>query len=312
MQTKKILRGRGLALAALAACASSATAYAATEPAPGDPNARTASVTIAGAEKVKTVSYGREVRISGAVDPHTSGATVALEHRPRGGRFEQVARTRTSAGGAYRFTPVPRSSGFYRAVTQGAAASAARRVTVVGKLKTRSTRHVLDGRRFRARGTLMPRARGRTVHLQLRTRGGWRSVDRTRTGRGGRFEASWRPSSAGRYRLRVRAGGDLLSAATAKRLARLNAYRPGHASYYGPGLYGNALACGGTLTTSTLGVAHKSLPCGTRVTFRYRGRSVRVRVIDRGPFIAGREWDLTSATRERLGFGSTGTVWSTR
>jgi len=312
MQTKKTLRGRGLALAALAACASSATAYAATEPVAGDPDARTTSVTIAGAAKTSTVDYGRKVRISGTVEPRTSGAPVALEHRPRGGRFQQVARTRTVVGGFYRFTPVARSSGFYRAVTQEAAASAARRVTVAGKLKARATRHVLYGRPFRARGTLLPRSRGRTVALQLRTRAGWRTVDRSRTRRGGRFNTSWRPSSAGRYRLRIRADGDLLSAATAKRLGPLNAYRPGHASYYGPGLYGNQLACGGTLTPSTLGVAHKSLPCGTRVTFRYRGRAVRVPVVDRGPFVAGREWDLTSATRERLGFGSTGTVWSTR
>ena len=59
-------------------------------------------------------------------------------------------------------------------------------------------------------------------------------------------------------------------------------------------------------------MAHKRLPCGTRVTFRYRGRSVTVRVIDRGPYVGGREWDLTAATKARLGFGSTGTVWSTK
>ena len=51
-------------------------------------------------------------------------------------------------------------------------------------------------------------------------------------------------------------------------------YRPAMASYYGPGLYGSALACGGRLSPSKLGVANKTLPCGTRVTLRYRGRSV--------------------------------------
>jgi hypothetical protein len=49
-----------------------------------------------------------------------------------------------------------------------------------------------------------------------------------------------------------------------------------------PGLYGGHLACGGRLSPGTLGVAHKSLPCGTRVTLRHRGRTVRVRVVDRG------------------------------
>jgi rare lipoprotein A len=35
-------------------------------------------------------------------------------------------------------------------------------------------------------------------------------------------------------------------------------------------------------------------------------------VIDRGPYVGAREWDLTAATKRRLRFGSTGTVWATR
>ncbi|HZA88842.1 MAG TPA: septal ring lytic transglycosylase RlpA family protein [Solirubrobacterales bacterium] len=72
------------------------------------------------------------------------------------------------------------------------------------------------------------------------------------------------------------------------------------------------MACGGTLTPSTVGVAHRSMPCGTRLTLRHAGRSVRVEVIDRGPFVGGREFDLTGATKNRLNFGSTGTVLSSR
>ncbi len=96
------------------------------------------------------------------------------------------------------------------------------------------------------------------------------------------------------------------------RTRQVNAYRSAHASYYGPGLYGNSTACGRTLTPSTVGVANKSLPCGTKVTFRYRGRTVNARVIDRGPFAGNREWDLTAALKAKLGFGSTGVVLSTR
>ena len=81
-----------------------------------------------------------------------------------------------------------------------------------------------------------------------------------------------------------------------------------HASYYGPGLYGNGTACGQTLTASTQGVAHKTLPCGTRIRFLYRGRKTTVRVIDRGPFVAGRDFDLTIATRNRLRFPDLGIV----
>jgi hypothetical protein len=67
-------------------------------------------------------------------------------------------------------------------------------------------------------------------------------------------------------------------------------------SWYGPGLYGNGGACGmipGGLQKDTVGVAHRTLPCGTRVTFRYKGNTVTTTVIDRGPYVDGRTWDMT-------------------
>ena len=92
----------------------------------------------------------------------------------------------------------------------------------------------------------------------------------------------------------------------------MTVYRPAAASYYGPGLYGGALACGGTLQPGTLGVAHKWLPCGTKVRLRYRGRSITVPVIDRGPYVGGRDFDLTEATKDRLHFPDLGVVLSSR
>jgi rare lipoprotein A len=74
------------------------------------------------------------------------------------------------------------------------------------------------------------------------------------------------------------------------------------ATWYGPGLYGNTTACGQVLRPGTVGVAHRSLPCGTRVRFVYGGRALVTRVIDRGPFSAGHDWDLTNGAREALGF----------
>ena len=67
-------------------------------------------------------------------------------------------------------------------------------------------------------------------------------------------------------------------------------------SWYGPGFYGNGGACGmmpGGMTKETVGVAHRTLPCGTRVTFRYDGHTVTTQVIDRGPYVKGRIWDMT-------------------
>jgi len=69
--------------------------------------------------------------------------------------------------------------------------------------------------------------------------------------------------------------------------------------------FGLPIACpvnNGVLHRDDLGVANKTLPCGTMVTFRYRGKGIRVPVIDRGPYIEGREWDLTGATAVALNF----------
>jgi hypothetical protein len=82
------------------------------------------------------------------------------------------------------------------------------------------------------------------------------------------------------------------------------------ASWYGPGFYGERTACGVRLTRRTVGVAHRGLPCGTRVTIAYRGRYLRTRVIDRGPYAKGLKWDLTNGARKLLGLKVTTTVRS--
>jgi hypothetical protein len=72
--------------------------------------------------------------------------------------------------------------------------------------------------------------------------------------------------------------------------------------------YGHTVACRGVLRVPELGVANKTLPCGTEVTFRYGNRAVRVPVIDRGPYVPGREWDLSGAAAEALHFPGLGPV----
>ena len=304
MKTRLNARGGRLRVAVLVAgLMTTGTAYAAAAPAAEEP-----SVTMSGAGVVKKVRYGARLTLSGRA---SAGTQVRLEHAPAGRGWRPVA-TSTATGGSYSFSVRARRSGAYRAVA-GSTASAPHRVRVVARISGRASRHVNLGRSVRVRGALKPGLGGRTVRLQLRSRGRWKTVDRARTGRGGRFRASWRASRAGGYRLRVKFSGDRHNVAVSRTLrGRVYVYRPGAASWYGPGFYGGRTACGQTLTASIKGVAHKSLPCGTRVRFRYRGRTTVARVIDRGPYAAGREWDLAPATKRALGFGSTGTVWSTR
>lgn len=163
-------------------------------------------------------------------------------------------------------------------------------------------RHARAGRTVTLRGHVTPASKRRVV---IRVGGAKLGA---RTNEHGGFAVRWRAPRAGVFTARAR----VADAPVRSDRVRINAYRPAAASYYGPGLYGNGLACGGTLTPSKIGVANKSLPCGTRLTLRYGKRMVRVQVIDRGPFSGDREFDLTAATRAKLGFPSTGTVLTTR
>ncbi len=172
------------------------------------------------------------------------------------------------------------------------------------------SRHVLlRGEKLVVRGRVSP-AGARPVKLVVRGRDG--DVVATRAGADGRFRASWSPEVSGSYAVRAYGAHDAGSRGAVSPARRLTAYRQAGASYYGPGLYGNGVACGGTLMPGTLGVANKTLPCGTKVKLRYRGRTVTVPVIDRGPYVAGRDFDLTEATRERLRFPGVGTVLASR
>jgi rare lipoprotein A len=146
-----------------------------------------------------------------------------------------------------------------------------------------------------------------TASLQIQRHGRWVTLDRDRANRAGRFVLRKRLRGARSTRARVR-----LNSGETRSLGRLNVYRSALASWYGPGLFGNKLGCGGTLQVGSLGVANKSLPCGAKVTIRHRGRVVRVPVIDRGPYVGGREYDLTAATARKLGFSGHGPVEVTR
>jgi rare lipoprotein A len=97
---------------------------------------------------------------------------------------------------------------------------------------------------------------------------------------------------------------------TAGAIAKNPWHRDREISWYGPGFYGRRTACGLALTRGLVGVAHRTLPCGTLVTFRNpsNGRTVTMPVVDRGPYVSGRTWDLTGGACLKLGHCYTGSI----
>ena len=168
-------------------------------------------------------------------------------------------------------------------------------------------RHVGTGKTIQIAGVVHP---ADTRRVTIKAAG--KTVKSVKTNKDGTFSTRWSTPGAGVYKVKAVAQATYSAERAGSAEKQVNVYRAAQASYYGPGLYGNGTACGKTLTPSTLGVANKSLPCGTMVTFRYRGNTVRVPVIDRGPYAGNREWDLTAATKAKLGFGSTGVVLATK
>jgi rare lipoprotein A (peptidoglycan hydrolase) len=82
----------------------------------------------------------------------------------------------------------------------------------------------------------------------------------------------------------------------------------GIASWYGPGFHGRQTANGERFNQNAMTAAHRSLPFGTkvRVTNANNGRSVIVRINDRGPFVGGRVIDLSAAAAQAIGLQSSG------
>jgi rare lipoprotein A len=75
--------------------------------------------------------------------------------------------------------------------------------------------------------------------------------------------------------------------------------------------YGKRTACGQVISARTEGVAHPVLPCGVKIYLTYEGKHVLTQVIDRGPVVSGRQFDLTEALSRRLGLvGVQRVTWS--
>ncbi|HEV3323885.1 MAG TPA: septal ring lytic transglycosylase RlpA family protein [Solirubrobacteraceae bacterium] len=73
------------------------------------------------------------------------------------------------------------------------------------------------------------------------------------------------------------------------------------ATWYGPGFYGHTTACGQKLTPKLVGLASRTLACGTLVRISYGGHLLTAPVLDRGPYgHSGAVWDLTSGAARAL------------
>jgi hypothetical protein len=160
-------------------------------------------------------------------------------------------------------------------------------------------------------GSLPVAQAGRTVEIELlgaRTSWSWQPVAKTQVRQDGSYSASWKPTHAGKFEVRALIEQPGAALAGASPTISVIVYRPARATLYGPGFYGKRTACGTVLRRWTIGVANRTLPCGTRVAVYYGGQMLVVPVIDRGPYANGADWDLTMATGAALSIDTTVTV----
>ena len=270
------------------------------------------------------VSYGRDVIVTGTAPSTEIGHTVALEFARRGsGTWNELGSTTVAGSGAFRFATRLEQSGLVRVldtstgsltpfvaahgIRGGTAVSMSAPVDVAARMRVRQRSiDVLAGQAVRLHGRLLPGLRGRKVSLQALQTGAWRTLSTSRTGPAGGFVLRYLTGGAGQERVRVRFAGDRLNGRSTAPAGLITVFREAGASWYYDG--GNT-ACG---FHAFHGVANKTLPCGTTVSLRYNGRSVTATVDDRGPFVAGRDWDLNENTAAALGFGGVGTVLSSQ
>jgi hypothetical protein len=155
-------------------------------------------------------------------------------------------------------------------------------------------------------------ASGKTIEIERRGRQTHWQWDPTAHGRAasdGSFTAVWPTNHIGQFAIRaVIVSRRSSSAASASPSLTVTVYRPSIATQYGPGFWGSRTACGEVLHRGTIGVANRTLKCGTLVAIYYQGRMLVAPVIDRGPYANHADWDLTMATGRALGIPGTATI----
>ncbi|MGI8863421.1 MAG: septal ring lytic transglycosylase RlpA family protein [Solirubrobacteraceae bacterium] len=163
-------------------------------------------------------------------------------------------------------------------------------------------------------GRVARSAAGQIVEIERRgqqTGWAWAPTTHGLVSSDGSFSAVWPANHIGRFAIRAVVAprvAAITRAASASPTLNVTVYRPAIATQYGPGFYGQRTACGRILRKGTLGVANRTLKCGTPVAILWHGRTIVVPVIDRGPYANHADWDLTEATGRALGIPGTATI----
>lgn len=205
---------------------------------------------------------------------------------------------------------------------------------------TKASAQLSQALRFTGRVPAIAAGHAVEIERSAQTGGSWTPTVGATVGAGGTFTAVWHANETGRFAIRAVIGGSTraahargrkgaahargrkgtahargrkgaaqaASAGSASPTFAVTIYRPAIATFYGPGFYGRRTACGKVLTPHALGVANRTLRCGTQVAIYYQGRMLVVPVIDRGPYANGADWDLTESTATALGIHGTVTI----
>jgi rare lipoprotein A len=272
----------------------------------------------------RRVKFGDGVTISGTAPTADAGKRVLVQTAAQGqATWRSLGAATVGSAGTFRARVMPRRSGLLRAVEQTPAATSADRTagsparstapspqpTVTVGARFTAAHHssaALSSRPVHIGGKLLPALPGRRVRLEGHGAHGWHTLSTGQTGARGGYRLGFAAGGADGQRLRMVFDGDGRNGQAVRPVGRVSVLHPALASWYDDA--GNT-ACG---FHAGLGVANRTLPCGTKVMLRYGDRTVTAVVDDRGPYAGGRDWDLNQNTASALGFGGVGTVWSDR
>jgi hypothetical protein len=268
-----------------------------------------------------SLHYAQYVTVRGTAPSGDAGRPVQLQFLPAGSSsWRGLARGTIHSDEHFSFRVRLRRSGRLRAVspqsaenplvhaaTAPPAPSSPQRVGVKAEFRVRErSLTVQTGHRISVSGSLLPTQGGAPVRLMSRIGGRWHTLARSRTGRRGGFVLHYVMRHTGTRWLRVSFAGDRSNLSTWAEAGRVIGLVPRVASWYSDG---GSTACG---FHAHYGVANKTLPCGTKVTIAYHGHSVLATVDDRGPYVAGRTYDLNQNTASALGMYGVATVLASR